>query len=370
MVTRINYWFDTGNTRLKMRSEVPTNVDTVIVGGGVAGLNTLYYLLSRKVNAVLLDEADIGFYASGRSNGVFGLPPILGFEDNFQQVYDLVRLNNRLIRTTLIKENIPCSFNYTGEMQLSVNDAQFKHENVLSIKSGLTQLIPSKEFKRGFYIPVANTFNTYQFLYGLSAVCELTGPRCFGHTAVEGFEEHKDHMIVHIRDSRTIKCKNIVLCCDSHIAGDSNLVFRKSLLGSMCTKSIFSSKKESPFLYIPTYILDNNIRLSFYDGRIFVDFVGGLKRCNDVRDILGDYFDFFNVHDFEYEWAGAICSTDDGFPLIGQLSDRIYVNTAHGRHGLSYAALGGWIIADYIEKGQTQIINTELFSPTRFGKEM
>ena len=111
------------------------------------------------------------------------------------------------------------------------------------------------------------------------------------------------------------------------------------------------------------------MRMVFHDGRVFVDYNGVLKDVAFIEKKIKRYFDYLDRHDFVYAWGGNVYTTDDTYPAIGKVDDCIFVNTGHGYYGLSYAMLGGLIMADYIERGQTQIKDANLFSVTRFLKE-
>ena len=56
-----------GDLRQKLMGSVET--DVCIIGGGLAGVNTLLELSEKKVSAILLEEKTIGNDASGRNGG-------------------------------------------------------------------------------------------------------------------------------------------------------------------------------------------------------------------------------------------------------------------------------------------------------------
>ena len=366
MVARINYWFDTGNARLKMRSELPVSVDVVVIGGGIAGLSTIYHLLSHGVNAILLDKTDIGYHASGRSNGVVGFPSLLnvaGFDDAFYAV----RLNNRLLRNIIKKETLACDFNYTGELQVAIDNSKLpplKHDSILNLnRDDLSQIVPTQAFSHGVYLPVTNTLNMYQLLYGLCGICELTGQRLFGHVDVLQITKSQNGLMIHTSGKhKPIVCKQAVVCSNNFMylfESGLNNVLCSVPVSAACTKPM----ADFPFLHMPIKILDSDIYLSFYNNRIFVDYSGDY----DLSKLpLKSYFKQFGGYDFEYFWQGHVYHTPDHYPLVGRIDDNIFINTGHGRSGLSYAILGGKIISDYITNQTTNIKQASLFSPHRF----
>src|SRR2546428_11366580 len=54
-----------------------SSADVVIVGGGIAGMTTAYYLAKAGVASVVVARAAIGSHASGFADG--GLSPLSGF---------------------------------------------------------------------------------------------------------------------------------------------------------------------------------------------------------------------------------------------------------------------------------------------------
>jgi glycine/D-amino acid oxidase-like deaminating enzyme len=362
MTVKINYWFDTGNTRLKMRSEIPTTVDVVVIGGGIAGMSTLYWLLKYDINAILVDQADIGFRATGRSNGVIGCPPLCDINED---EYDFIRQNNRLIYNIIKDEYIDCDFSFGGELQLSDESwSDVSFDNVLHIDNkALNMLLPAHQTKNAIYTPVTNTVNMYQLLYGLGMMCELSGNRLFGNIDVMRLEESKTGVLVHTVDGNTIACKHVVACSNNLACIGKPDILKKVSVTAMCTKIFKENINQYPFLSVHT-IRDQEgrvDRLSHYNNRTFID----AYNC--------DITDKFNKANFEYSWQGHIYETPDKRPLIGRFRGhpRISVNTGHGYYGLSYVMLGGKVIADLIKRKKNSITEKQkkLFSPNRYASK-
>ena len=80
------------NLRSKLYGDVET--DICILGGGLAGINTLLELSERNISAVLLEENRLGSGASGRNGGFLSTGyavPIKGWnggqEENMRKIY-------------------------------------------------------------------------------------------------------------------------------------------------------------------------------------------------------------------------------------------------------------------------------------------
>lgn len=368
MINEINYWFDTHGYRSKFRISPSEEVDVVVVGGGIAGISTLYWLLSHGIDAILLEENDVGFMASGRSNGCSSLPLLSNIrKEDLPMLYYMVKLNNLLITNIIAQEFLPCDLQHVGEIQIRANStfkcANFTGNILTFGPKSINELLNCKNLVGATYLPCATIMNTYQFISGLLSVCEMHGSKIFSHANVYNIDSHNDYFVVHNSLDKQVKCNNIVLCTNSNFGIE--LPSKENVLYGACTRRIASSYLSDFPNKILTF-MENNVRCRLYDDRLFIDFDEGLK--DDVYCYLAQYFKFLKRYPLEYIWSSPVSSTKDGFPLIGNLDDNLFINGMHGHHGLSFAVLGGKIIADNI-KAKTKIEDEFIFSPSRFKKE-
>jgi len=77
------------------------------------------------------------------------------------------------------------------------------------------------------------------------------------------------------------------------------------------------------------------------------------------RDIL-DVYPQLGDFKVDFAWGGLMGYAVHKMPLIGQISDGIWVASAFGGHGLNTATAGGRVIADAISHGCERY---KLFAP-------
>ena len=146
MAIKANYFFDPLLGRPKLRSNLPDKVDTVVIGGGIAGLTILYFLLMNKKNAIMLDETEVGFRSSGRSLGCVGFPNVHNTHlRDFNVINEAIRCNNNVLIELIKKESIGCDFSYAGEVQIS--DQDMNVEQIMSMHLLLGKL-PNTHFAK------------------------------------------------------------------------------------------------------------------------------------------------------------------------------------------------------------------------------
>jgi len=374
MVTELNYWFDTSHFRLKLRSELPKQADTVIIGGGMAGISTLFSLTEYGVNAILLDKHDVGFRCSGRNNGNLNFPQFFDIKKkNFSVLYQVARSNTQIVKDLVDKLDIVCSFGNAGEVQLYIKSdkkpTSLPNDNCwLMDHEEIGHLVPSTKFNGGLYLPTSAMCNGYQLLHGLMNVCEVDHKNIFNNIDVVNIEKRFGKIYIHTSAGYIISCKNIVLCTNSQF-GLSNLknqsMVKETINGACCKNLMYKDVLNFPPMTMQ--ILDNGIRMRIYSGRLFIDYPDSML-FDTMRSFVYDYFPFLKEYTIEYHWSDQVFRTKDHLPCIGKLDKNIYMNSIFGKNGLGLCFIGSKIITDYIVNDKTDVDGSELFDPLRFKK--
>jgi glycine oxidase len=98
--------------------------DLVIVGGGIAGLTTAYYLAKARVPSVVVERDAIGSHASGFAYG--GLSPLTGFGIPGPQAeiaQDGMRLHRELRESVVEETGIDVDFRQRSSLALALDEA-------------------------------------------------------------------------------------------------------------------------------------------------------------------------------------------------------------------------------------------------------
>src|SRR6266446_1662415 len=100
------------------------SADVVIVGGGIAGMTTAYYLAKSGVRSVVVERDAIGSHASGFAYG--GLSPLSGFGIPGPQAeiaQDGMRLHRELSKSLLEENGIDVDFRVRFSLALAFTEA-------------------------------------------------------------------------------------------------------------------------------------------------------------------------------------------------------------------------------------------------------
>src|SRR2546425_4161591 len=101
-----------------------SSADVVIMGGGIAGMTTAYYLAKSGVPSVVVERDAIGSHASGFAYG--GLSPLSGFGipgPMAEIAQDGMRLHRELSKSLLEETGIDVDFRMRSSLALAFTDA-------------------------------------------------------------------------------------------------------------------------------------------------------------------------------------------------------------------------------------------------------
>jgi glycine oxidase len=104
-----------------------TSPDVVIVGGGIAGMTTAYYLAKAGVTSVVIERDAIGSHASGFAYG--GLSPVSGFGipgPLAEIAQDGMRLHRELAKSLLEATGIDVDFRMRASLALAFTEADVR----------------------------------------------------------------------------------------------------------------------------------------------------------------------------------------------------------------------------------------------------
>ena len=364
MAIKSNFFFDPTLGRPKLRPCLPDKIDILVIGGGIAGLTSLYFLLMDKRDAILLETTDIGFRASGRSLGCIGFPKLNNLRNvKLDFINECLKRNHDILLHIIKKENIICDLTESGEVHLSKNefigfDHALKLKN-LQIHHLFGQI---KTNLHGLFFPVSSSINTFILMNALCQICESYGQRLYGNVSVTNIEKKSDHLLVYTSLGDMVKCKKIIICTPTILAKihpDYVNFMRVEKINAACTR-IMPEKYLSDFMSI-LHFVDIGYRVRFYWNRLFMDW-DGISDSSEAIDIISNYIPLFKSYPLDYEWKDNIFCSSDDLPILGRIQDNIYVNTLYGRHGLSFA----FQCSAEICKRLTNKEDVNLFSLERF----
>src|SRR4051794_27453093 len=127
-----SYWQATNSARARRSTQLPARTAVVVIGGGLLGTATAYWLARAGVAAVLIEQGDLASGATGRNGGFM----VAGTAERYpaalarlghapaRAVWRLTLDNRVLLRQVLAEEAIECDYREPGHLHLALGDAQ------------------------------------------------------------------------------------------------------------------------------------------------------------------------------------------------------------------------------------------------------
>ena len=343
--------------------------DVLIIGGGLAGVLSAYFLKNDGFDVVLVEMDRIGQRKTVKTTAV-----VTALQDVFY--HNLIK-EIGLNKTKLYLDACTYSIKKYKELATKID---FDYEEVSSYKY-------FKNDEENLKLEV-DALKKLDFPFKL--VDKVNLPLEFD-LAIEFSEQGQFNPMKLIKElikgikiyenTKIIKLNDNIAYTENHLIRANKIVVTTGF-PFMKFKGLYSLKMYQNKSYVIT--VDNNLnfkgniigskkeQLYFrdYNGKLIIggnDIETGY--FNDGFLKLKEFNDKFNKSKIDYQWVNQDCITLDDLPYIGQFSyfsNHLYVATGFNLWGMTGAMLGAMIINDIISKTPNKY--QALFNPSRLYK--
>ena len=214
-----SYWQTTGAAQTRHSAQLPAHTDVLVIGGGLLGAATAYWLACAGIATVLIEQGNLASGATGRNGGFM----VAGMAERYpaavarlghataRVVWQLTLDNRTLLRQVLEEERIDCDYREPGHLHLALDDAQLAAlaDNVAALRADgfaadlldrrqlqaliATPLGPS--INGGLFAPEDGLLHSAQLVYGLAAAAERHGAVLVTGTALTSLTPESDNLL-------------------------------------------------------------------------------------------------------------------------------------------------------------------------------
>lgn len=355
-------------------------VDVAIVGAGYTGLSTALHLAERGQEAVVLEAAEIGSGAAGRSTGMVNaglwimpsalneiLGPIYG-----NRMLDLLRDTPRSVFDIIDKHNIPCERKRVGTIHCGIGkkgvaEIAERARQWQALGAPVQILSPDETrdrtgttaFPTSLLDPRAGTIQPLAYVRGLARAAIASGARVFTASPVDAIAREGDNWRLRTPDG-SIRAKWIFLSTDVYTSG--------------IVPELRGGQVVLPFFHFATVPLHPSIRRTILPeghggwdtrtpmtafrtddaGRLIIGSVGALRGTGTsihrrwARRRMQALFPQVGEVELDCEWYGRIGMTSNHLPRLHAWKQNLIALTGFNGRGIAPGTVFGREIARHI----------------------
>jgi glycine/D-amino acid oxidase-like deaminating enzyme len=366
--------------------------DSVIIGGGLAGLTTALQLARAGQSVIVLEAESVGFGASGR-NGGFVSPGFATGSDNIarmagteaaRQIHRLsiegVEFVRETIETLKIEEARPqpgitsvLRYDEGGSLKAHADEMRriYGYELDYLSTDEVRSVLKSNRYFHALRDRKAFHMHPLNYLRGLAREIERLGGRIYEGSAATGSVLDSAEKTVSTSGG-SVRARHVVFTTGGY-TGPLNGRLKRSFL-PIATYVMLS--EEAPELIrtaiATTDAIGDNRRAGDYyrlveggkrllwGGRITTRAASPAALAGELRrEMVGTYPQLKDLKT-ELAWSGLMSYARHLMPQIGEMQAGVWHCTAFGGHGLNTTAIGGKLVAEGI-LGQSD--RYKLFKP-------
>lgn len=389
-----SYWTQHTGATIYSTLQEDIQVDVAVIGAGIAGLSTAYFLKQAGLRVAVLESGQIGGKVTGHTTGKVTSQHNLCYADLERRFgAETAKLYGEANQTAITemeqiikKENIDCDWQRDASYVFTEKQdelARFKNEVLVARRLGLPatfELKTALPFNVQGAVRFANQakFHVGKYLHGLAKAIHGEGSYVFENTKASPPHDSSPCRIS--TRGGTVTARDVIIATNVPfpIAAHSYYGAYEYPLKSY----IVAAKIDEANMFAGMYITPPGepIRsiLPIKSGSQSWLLIGGeshfpgfgLSHTRHQR--LADYAaEKFNIHSIEYRWSTWDYLSNDDIPLIGRLypwSKHIFVATGFMKWGLTTGTVAGMILRDLIQDQPnpwTKIYDSTRSSPVK-----
>jgi glycine/D-amino acid oxidase-like deaminating enzyme len=372
-----SYWLDRTHRVGKK------NYDVVIVGAGISGLSTAFWLNKEDptLKIAIVEKNRVGFGASGRNAGFITCGSVEHFNrliskhglQEAVEIWKFAETNLNLLREHIIQDQSKeIEFQKRGAYSLAAQENEFKElQNVAKTMGDLN--IPVEIFNAD---QVRKNVGAVNFVGGIKYLDDAeTNPflllelmqkhikaDLYEMTEAHRYEETSEGTRLLKTDNGDFECSMIIYCLNGY-SPNLHPYFADKIYPTRA--QILMMESAAPFMDGPCYA---NFYLDYFrqmpNGQLLIGGFRQLEKTTEVgysdhitdviqnalHDFVKTYLPVLKDKKVTHRWSGVMGFSRDGQPMIGALPEdnQVYFAGGYTGHGMGLAFHTGKCLTDMI----------------------
>lgn len=371
-------------------SELEKDLETqvCIIGAGIFGISTAYYLTQKGYNVTILERDKIANRVTGHTtakitsqHGLIYHYLLNQYGKEFARKYYLANQKSiQEIEKIITQNQIDCDFERqnscvytTNQSEIEKIEEELQALKELEIEASKTEKTPLPfEIVSGIKFKNQAQFNPIKYIDGLVKQIIDSKGKIFENTICYDVKRVGDSYICYT-ENNTVKAQYVVLASHYPFINFPGVYFAKMYQSSSYVIGIDTKSELFDCMYI-------NIQSPIYsfrtakDGNKKILLLGGGDHKTGENTSYQDSYGLLEEKakqwypncEIKYRWSTRDCITLDKIPYIGEFSNTLpnmYVGTGFNKWGMTSSNVAARIITDKIDGKENEY--SEVFEATR-----
>jgi glycine/D-amino acid oxidase-like deaminating enzyme len=368
----VSLWLE-GVQRSYPRLDADVQADVAIVGGGIAGIATAYFLAKSGARPIVLEARGVAEAASGRNAGFLLAGVAENFvaasrrygADNALRIWKLTRHTQELVRTLAAENDIDCELRWNGSDQIAGDDEEWSEiaESARLLSAQGVSVSVDGAAKTATYTGDGE-IHPVRWVRGLAAAAVRLGARINEDTTVRSAWDGQVRT-----DDGTVSAGAIVLCTNAytaHLMPSRVRPVRGQMLATAPTTPVFARPAYAKRGYqYWRQRADGRVLVGGWRDTAVDEEVGEEERTTlGVQGHLEAFLSEHGIHaPITHRWAGTMGFSHDALPYVGHTGGRVFVCGGFTGHGMAFGPASAEIVATLVRGAAHP--DADLFDPSR-----
>ncbi|MFD1331013.1 NAD(P)/FAD-dependent oxidoreductase [Methylopila musalis] len=355
--------------------------DVAIIGAGFTGLSAALHLAERGVSVVVLEQAQVGWGASGRNGGQVhpgqrldqdALERLMGLDDA-RKLWRLAEDAKTLLRGLIARHDIDCRYEpgliHADHKPGFVAEAHAYAERLREVygyphmealdRERIRELVKTDAYYGGTLDHDGGHLDPLALARGLAAAAEAAGARIYEGARVRRLVHGRPHTLQVGDDGAEVQADTVLICSDgllegvepaveAHVMPIANHIATTVPLGERLTEVLAGRAAVSDSRFVVYYFRPTP------DGRLL--FGGGETYSTTlpksiapiVRGHLLKVFPQLKDVALEHAWGGVLGVTPTRLPFVREVAPGVLTAAGYSGQGVLLGPLFGKILADAV----------------------
>ncbi len=396
-----SYWQRTSQI-ISLATDLPRTVAVAVIGGGLLGAATCYWLARAGIQVALLERQFPAFGATGRNGGFVRAGSGVSYPDAIEQlgpemaraVMTLTTQSKALTRQVVEEEGIACDYREPGSLRFALNEQeveQSQSEATLLQRDGfeaqflnreqtqaLIQTPLAAEILGGRFLPGQGLVHSARLVQGLVGAALRYGAHAY-QAEVQEIGQQESGVLLRTTNG-DLSAGTVVVAINAWTGrllpslSDFILPEREQMLAYIPLPPVFSTS-------VSAHIEAGEYWQQTPDGTILIGGCNTVAPRGDlgvwetqsttvvqeaIEHILPRLFPSLGPLQVHQRWAGTLGCTTDMHPIIDRVPDHTHAYFVGGftGHGMPFGMRFGQLLAEAVTSGTMPV---EL-NPYRLGR--